>query len=67
MPLPAGSDKTTDTDKSALAAAAIAKLPLVKARHKPGASEHPAGRTEPADSRMPTRAARREPHAGSSR
>jgi len=67
MPLPAGSDKTTDTDKSALAAAVEAKLPLVKARHTPGASEHPAGRTEPAGAAKPSRSARREPHAGSAR
>jgi hypothetical protein len=66
MALPAGTDQTTDTDKSLLAGAAEAELPLVAARHKRGESEHPAGRTEPqsADSGKPTGAARREPHAG---
>lgn len=66
MALPRGSDKTTDTEKSLLDDAANAKLPLVKARHKPGESEHPVGRTEagPARSGKPT--ARRTPRAGRS-
>lgn len=68
MALPAGTDQTTDTDKSLLAGAAKAKLPLVAARHKPDAkSEHPPGRTEaqPADGHESTGAARRQPRTGS--
>lgn len=66
MALPAGTDQTTDTDKSLLAGSAEAELPLVVARHKRGESEHPPGRTEPqpADSGKPTGAARRKPQAG---
>ena len=69
MALPAGTDQTTETDESLLAGAAEAELPVVAARHKRGESEHPPGRTEaaPADSGKPAGAARREPHAGSSR
>jgi hypothetical protein len=66
MPLPKGSDKTTDTDESLLADAANAKLPLVEARHEPGESEHPVGRTEAGPARSGKRTARRTPRAGRS-
>jgi hypothetical protein len=61
MPLPKGSDETTDTEESLLAEAASAKLPVVEARHKPGESEHPAGRTEAGPTRSGKRAVRRTP------
>jgi len=69
MALPAGTDPTTDTDKSLLAGAAEAELPLVAGRHRRGESEQPAGRTEAqqADSPTPAGTARREPRSESSR
>lgn len=67
MALPEGSDQTTATDKSLLAAATTTDLPLVSARHSPGMSEHPAGytETEPADAQAPDRANRRIPRSRS--
>ncbi|HEX9030350.1 MAG TPA: hypothetical protein VF834_00810 [Streptosporangiaceae bacterium] len=67
MTLPAGSDPTTETDRTLLAGAASAQLPRVAPTHKPGASEHPVGRTEalPAHPEEPSGAARRQPRAGS--
>ena len=66
MALPRGSDKTTDTEESLLTDAANAQLPLVKARHTPGESEHPVGRTAAAPARSGKRAVRRTPRAGRS-
>ena len=66
MPLPKGSDRTTDTDESLLAEAASTKLPVVEARHMKAESEHPAGRTETGPPKAGKPTVRRSPRAGRS-